>query len=132
MVRFGEEGNVPSRRVQAHATLENRAMAKKIYVGNLPLTTTEHQICELFSEFGVVDRVRLVTATDTGRSRGSGFVAMSSGAAQAIEALDRRPMAGRRLRVRPALPLSRSGMSRTPKRARNYQAEIHVPAIAPA
>ncbi len=96
-------------------------MAKKIYVGNLPLTTTEHQICELFSEFGVVDRVRLVTAMDTGRSRGSGFVAMSSGARAAIEALDRRPMSGRKLRVKPALPPCRRDDSRIPKRARKYR-----------
>ncbi len=104
----------------------------KIYVGNLPLTTTENQICELFSEFGVVDRVRLVTAVDTGRSRGSGFVAMSSGASRAIEALDRFAMAGRKLQVRPALPPIRIGMLRTPKRARNYQAEAALTASAPA
>ncbi len=93
----------------------------KIYVGNLPRTVTENQIGELFSEFGVVDRVRLVTASDTGRSRGSGFVAMSSGAGQAIAALDRSRMAGRRLQVRPALPAMRSGLPRIPKRARRYR-----------
>ncbi len=98
-------------------------MAKKIYVSNLPLTTTEHQVCELFSEFGVVDRVRLVTASETGRSRGAGFVAMSSGVSRAIEALDRQPLAGRVLRVRPALPLNPARMSRIPKRVRDYRAE---------
>ena len=104
-------------------------MAKKIYVGNLPLTVTENQVCELFSEFGVVDRVRLVIAADTGRSRGSGFVAMSTGAHRAIAALDRQPMAGRKLEVRPALPPIRIGMPRTPERARNYQeALIGAPA----
>ena len=75
-------------------------MPKNIYVGNLPPSTTESQVCALFSEFGVVDGVRLVTAAGTGRSRGAGYVAMSTGAGAAIEALDRRPMAGRELRVR--------------------------------
>ncbi len=95
----------------------------KIYVDNLPRTATENQIGELFSEFGVVDRVRLVTAVETGTSRGSGFVAMSSGARRAIAALDRSRMAGRRLHVRPALPTMRSGLPRIPKRARNHWAE---------
>ncbi len=96
-------------------------MAKNIYVGNLPLSTTESQVCALFSEFGVVDRVCLVTATGTGRSRGAGYVSMSTGAGAAIEALDRRPMAGRELRVRPALPPIRVGLSRIPKRTRAEQ-----------
>ena len=54
-------------------------MAKKIYVANLPPSTTEDEVRELFGEFGAVEWVHLVTATDTGRSRGCGYVAMTSG-----------------------------------------------------
>ena len=86
-------------------------MVKKIYVGNLLLSTTENEVCELFSEFGIVESVHLVTAMDTGRSRGSGFVAMASGAGEAIRALDRKRMDGRRLCVRRALPLRCSGIA---------------------
>ncbi len=98
-------------------------MARKIFVGNLPLTATEEEVGELFSEFGIVKRVQLVTSADTGRSRGSGFVAMSSGARAAIEALDCRSLGDRTLRVRPALPRCRVGTSRTPGRARRFRAE---------
>lgn len=107
-------------------------MAKRIYVGNLPLSATEGQISDLFSEFGTVEWVQLVTATDTGRSRGSGFVAMSKGASDAIQQLDRQSMGSRKLRVRPALPLSRSRTARTPKRARRAEAARVAAALVPA
>ena len=97
----------------------------KIYVRNLPLSTTEAKVRRLFSEFGTVERVHLVTAIDTGRPRGSAFVEMSAGATEAVQALNRKRIGGRSLRVRPALPLFRSETSRqrTTKRARNYWAE---------
>ncbi len=100
-------------------------MAKKIYVGNLPLSTTEDEIRELFSEFGAVEWVHLVTATDTGRSRGTGFVAMSNGIGEAIRILDHSRVGDRRLCVKRALPLGDSGRARQrmPKRVRNYRAE---------
>ena len=108
----------------------------KIYVRNLPLSTTEAKVRQLFRTFGSVDQVHLVTAVDTGRPRGSAFVEMSSGAGEAIQALDRKRIGGKILRVRPALPqfMTETSRQRTPKRARNYSAEQvpTVSSIAPA
>ena len=102
----------------------------KIYVENLPLSASEAKVRHLFREFGTVEQVRLVTAIDTGRPRGSAFVEMSAGAIEAIRALDRKRIDGWDLRVRPALPLLRSETSRqkTPRRARNFWAERTSPA----
>ena len=61
-------------------------MSKRIYVGNLPYTTSEAELRELFSEHGDVTEVHMVMDRDSGRPRGFGFVEMSSGAEDAIEA----------------------------------------------
>ncbi|PON10628.1 RNA-binding protein [Candidatus Entotheonella serta] len=65
-------------------------MSTNIYVGNLPFSSTEAQVHELFSQFGPVESVKLITDRDTGRPRGFGFVEMSDSehAAAAIDALD--------------------------------------------
>jgi RNA recognition motif-containing protein len=99
-------------------------MSQRIYVGNLPLSATGDRVNEMFSEFGDVEWVRLVTETGTGRSRGFGYVKMSSGVKEAIQALDSRRLGHTRIDVRRALPLSRGEISclRTPKRARNHRA----------
>ena len=58
---------------------------KKIYIGNLPFRTSEAQLHDLFSQYGQVHSVKLVTDYVTGRSRGFGFVEMGSqGAEKAI------------------------------------------------
>ncbi len=93
-------------------------MSKMIYVVDLPASFTAGQVSALFSDFGVVDRVNLVTDRETGRSRGFGFVEMSSGADEAIRALDRRRVGAARLRVKAALPSCRAVLPRLPKRAR--------------
>ncbi len=79
-------------------------MSKKIYVGNLPYSATEDEIRQLFASYGQVDSVSLVTDRETGRPRGFGFVEMSSGAAEAIQALDQSTMGGRTLNVNEARP----------------------------
>lgn len=74
-----------------------------IYVGNLPFSATEDEVRELFSQYGEVESVRLMTDRDTGRPRGFGFVTMSSqDAGAAMEALDGHAMGGRNLRVNEA------------------------------
>lgn len=74
-----------------------------IYVGNLPFSATEDEVRELFSQYGEVESVRLMTDRDTGRPRGFGFVTMSSqDASAAMEALDGHAMGGRNLRVNEA------------------------------
>ncbi len=79
-------------------------MSKKIYVGNLPFSASDAEIRSLFSEFGPVESVNLVTDRDTGQPRGFGFVEMSSGADEAIRALNQKEMDGRTLTVNEARP----------------------------
>lgn len=77
-----------------------------IYVGNLPFTATEEEVSELFSAFGAVEKVKLVTDRETGRPRGFGFVTLADQdrVKEAAEALDGQDMGGRALRVNPAEP----------------------------
>jgi RNA recognition motif-containing protein len=79
-------------------------MSKKIYVGNLPYTANDDEVRNLFSSYGTVESVILVTDRETGRPRGFGFVEMSTGAAEAIQALDQSNMGGRTLNVNEARP----------------------------
>lgn len=81
-------------------------MPKKIYVGNLPFSASEDQVRTLFSEFGTVESVSLITDRQTGQPRGFGFVEMSSGADEAIQALNAKEMDGRSLKVNEARPRS--------------------------
>ena len=53
-------------------------MAKKLYVGNLPYTVTEDELREVFARNGEVQSVRIITDAATGRSKGFGFVEMTS------------------------------------------------------
>ena len=79
-------------------------MSKRIYVGNLPFSATQDEVSDLFSEYGQVESVHLVTDRDTGRPRGFGFVEMSSGGDEAIQALNQTEMGGRSLNVNEARP----------------------------
>ncbi len=79
-------------------------MSKKIYVGNLPFTATEAEVRDMFEEFGSIDSVSLITDRETGRPRGFGFVEMSSGADEAIAALNQTDMGGRSLNINEARP----------------------------
>ncbi len=79
-------------------------MSKRLYVGNLPFTTTNDELRDVFSEFGEVTSANVITDRDTGRSRGFGFVEMQDGAESAIEALHGREMSGRALTVNEAKP----------------------------
>ncbi len=53
-------------------------MGNKIYVGNLPFSATSDQLNEMFAKFGTVDSAKIVMDRDTGRSKGFGFVEMST------------------------------------------------------
>lgn len=79
-------------------------MSKKIYVGNLPFSASDAEIRTMFGEYGTVESVSLITDRDTGRPRGFGFVEMSSGADEAIRALNSKDMDGRSLKVNEARP----------------------------
>ena len=82
-------------------------MGNKIYVGNLPFSATSESLNEMFSKFGSVDSAKIIMDKDTGRSKGFGFVEMSSGdeAAAAIEKLNGSDMGGRSLVVNEARPM---------------------------
>lgn len=80
-------------------------MVKRIYVGNLPFSSTTEEVQELFEQYGNVNSVHLVADRDTGRPRGFGFVEMEDGEADAaIEALDGEMFGGRNLKVNEARP----------------------------
>ncbi len=77
-------------------------MSKRLYVGNLPYSTSDSELSELFSNHGEVTEVHLVMDRESGRPRGFGFVEMSSGADEAIEALNGKDLGGRSLTVNEA------------------------------
>lgn len=79
---------------------------KNLYVGNLPHSTTEDELRNLFQPHGAVERVSLVTDRETGRSRGFAFVEMtdSAEAEKAIAALNGTELGGRALKINEAKP----------------------------
>ena len=79
---------------------------KNLYVGNLPHSTTEAELRNLFESHGAVEKVSLVTDRDTGRSRGFAFVEMTdaSAADKAIAALNGSDLGGRPLTINEAKP----------------------------
>jgi RNA recognition motif-containing protein len=85
-------------------------MSKKLYVGNLPFTSTEEELRTLFGRHGSVDSVNVITDRETGRPRGFAFVEMAetSAATDAIKALDGTQHGGRALKVSEAQDKQRS------------------------
>ena len=81
-------------------------MNTKLYVGNLSFDTTENDLQDLFSPFGPVSEVNLISDRATGRSRGFGFVTMATpeGAQAAITGLAGKNIGGRNLTVNEARP----------------------------
>ena len=78
-------------------------MTISLYVGNLPYSTDQNALHDLFSPFGEVHSANVISDRETGRSRGFGFVEMSeSDAHNAITALDGQEHQGRKLRVNEA------------------------------
>jgi RNA recognition motif-containing protein len=77
-----------------------------IYVGNLPFSTSENDLSELFGEHGTVISAKIIIDRMTGRSKGFGFVEMESDdeAKVAIEALDQKEFQGRTIKVNEAKP----------------------------
>ena len=84
-------------------------MAKNLYVGNLSFNTTEDELRELFSQYGNVDKVQVITDRETGRPRGFAFIEMSDGGDKAIQALNGQDVGGRSLTVNEAKPREGGG-----------------------
>jgi nucleolin len=88
-------------------------MTKSIHVGNLPASTTEHELSSLFERVGRVGFVRLMRDRETGRPKGFGFVEMGEGeAAQAIQQLNGVELHGHILSVTEARPRPESSAGR--------------------
>jgi len=79
---------------------------KNLYVGNLPHSTTEEELRNLFQPHGEVEKVSIVTDRETGRARGFGFVEMANAgeAEKAIAALNGTDLGGRTLTINEAKP----------------------------
>ena len=77
-------------------------MSKKLYVGNLSFNTTDDDLRVAFNQHGSVVTASVVTDRDTGRARGFGFVEMSDGGDEAIQALHGSELQGRTLTVNEA------------------------------
>jgi cold-inducible RNA-binding protein len=86
-------------------------MAKRLYVGNLPYTVADDDLRSLFSQAGSVESAQVMSERDTGRSRGFGFVEMTTDAEaeNAIRMFDGYTMDGRQLRVNPAMAREERG-----------------------
>jgi RNA recognition motif-containing protein len=76
-------------------------MGKKLFVGNLTFATTGPDLEELFATVGTVESASVVSDRETGRSRGFGFVEMSSQseASKAVSELNGRDVGGRQINV---------------------------------
>ena len=81
-------------------------MSKNIYCANLPYSTTDAELREMFEAYGPVESATVIKDRETGRSRGFGFVEMTndSEADQAIENLNGHEMGGRPLTINEARP----------------------------
>jgi RNA recognition motif-containing protein len=86
-------------------------MGRKLFVGNLPFSTDERRLEEIFAAVGPVDTVNIVRDQMTGRARGFAFVEMQTdeAAATAIERLNDSDLDGRKIAVNEARPKPSGG-----------------------
>ena len=94
--------------LMSSAAPRERNMGKKLYVGNLPFNTTDESLQEIFAQAGSVQSAKVITDRDTGRSKGFGFVEMSSDqeAADAIQKFNGAEYGGRNMTVAEARPMA--------------------------
>jgi len=83
-------------------------MGKKLYVGNLPFSATDQILNDTFSQCGKVESSKIITDRDTGRSKGFGFVEMSTEAEaqEAINKFNGADYEGRPMTVNEAKPMA--------------------------
>ncbi len=83
-------------------------MGKKLYVGNLPFSATDQILVDTFSQCGTVESAKIITDRDTGRSKGFGFVEMSTEAEaqDAINKFNGADYDGRPMTVNEARPMA--------------------------
>jgi RNA recognition motif-containing protein len=104
--RFADDLKLDCRERAESAQAIFKQMNTKLYVGNIPFSTTAQDLQDLFAQAGTVASVDLIFDKFTGRSRGFAFVAMTTGeeAQQAIEKLHGYSMDGRNISVNEARP----------------------------
>ncbi|MGZ3649508.1 MAG: RNA recognition motif domain-containing protein [Bdellovibrionota bacterium] len=83
-------------------------MGRKLYVGNLPYSATDSSLGEAFAQCGTVDSAKVIMDRETGRSKGFGFVEMSSDseATAAIGKMNGADWEGRPMTVNEAKPMA--------------------------
>ncbi|MBN1122573.1 MAG: RNA-binding protein [Anaerolineae bacterium] len=81
-------------------------MQNRLYVGNLPYSTTDEQLREYFGEYGDVQEIAIITDRETGLSKGFGFVTMTTeeDAVAAMNGLNGTAFGGRTIKVDLARP----------------------------
>ncbi len=86
-------------------------MENKLYVGNLPFSTTEEELRTMFAQAGTVVSVSLIKDRDTGRSRGFAFVEFGTQAEaeKAVSLFNNTPLENRNLKVNLARPREETG-----------------------
>lgn len=82
-------------------------MGKKLYVGNLPFSATDQILSDTFAQCGAVESAKIIMDRDSGRSKGFGFVEMSTEAeaADAIAKFNGADYEGRAMTVNEAKPM---------------------------
>lgn len=90
-------------------------MATKLFVGSLPYSATDEELEQLFAEVGTVVSAKVIFDRETGRSKGFGFVEMSSDdeAKAAIDKLNNSDLGGRTIIVNEARPQEPRGERRS-------------------
>jgi len=82
-------------------------MTKRLFVGGIPFSMTEEELKNLFTEFGTLVSVKIITDKYSGRSKGFGFVEFETDeeAKKAMEALNGKDVGGRTIVVNEARPM---------------------------
>lgn len=102
------QSRVPKEPRSAYALIYSiTCMAKKLFVGGLPYSTRDNDLKEAFGEAGSVESAMIIMDRATGRSKGFGFVEMSTEeeAQKAIEMFNGKDFDGRRIVVNEARPM---------------------------
>ncbi len=97
-------------------------MSKRLYLGNLPFSTTAEHIKEIFKHYGPIEEAVIVSFKDTGRSKGFGFLTLSSDehADKAIQEMNGKEIEGRKMTVSEAKPFV---PSERPQRERHFHSD---------
>ncbi len=114
MSEQGYNSPISAKHIVRFAENSHAFMAKKLYVGNLPYSVTQDDLQQIFSQAGQVESAMVITDKFSGRSKGFGFVEMSSDeeAQKAIETLHGSDVQGRQIVVNEARPLQERGPRR--------------------